>query len=128
VTALTSSLAITGVNSTGALSATYTAGYATGHAAQLDQVYFNGTPLGAGNNVAVVDSNVENHSFNVLPYLQSSNTVNYSINGSALGGTGESSMHADWALLTVAQPVPEPASLTLLAVGGLALIRRKRRG
>lgn len=128
---LSRSLAITGVNASNVIAATYTAGYVTGHAAQTDQLYFNGTALGPtvglGNNIARADSNTELHAFDVTSYLQGSDTVNYSINQSLLGGTGESSVHADLGLLTVTHPVPEPASLALLALGGLVLLTRRRR-
>jgi hypothetical protein len=127
-------LAITGVNTTDVTAATYTAGYATGHNGQTDQIYFNGTALGPtaglGNDIARVDSNTELHSFDVKPYLLGSDSVLYSIDQSVLGGTGESSLHADWALLTVTHPVPEPATLGILATGavGLWLKKRGRRG
>jgi hypothetical protein len=127
-------LAITGVNTTDVTAAIYTAGYATGHSGQTDQIYFNGTALGPtaglGNDIARVDSNTELHSFDVTAYLQGSNSVLYSIDQSVLGGTGESSLHADWALLTVTHPVPEPATLGILATGavGLWLKKRGRRG
>ena len=129
---LSRSLAITGVNTSDVIAATYTAGYATGHAAQTDQLYINGTALGPtaslGNNIARSDSNTEVHSFNVQPYLQGTNTVNYSIDQSLLGGTGESSIHADVAMLTVTHPVPEPGTLALMAAGSAALLAlwRKR--
>jgi hypothetical protein len=123
------SLAITGVNTTDVTAATYTAGYATGHSGQTDQVYFNGTALGPtaglGNDIARVDSNTELHGFDVTAYLQGSNSVLYSIDQSVLGGTGESSLHADWALLTVTHPVPEPASLGILAAGAASLWLKK---
>jgi len=121
-------LAITGVDTADVVSATYTAGYATGHDGQSDQVFFNGTALGPdaglGNDIARVNSNTELHSFDVTSYLQSSNTVLYSIDQAVLGGTGESSLHADWALLTVTHPVPEPVTLALLAAGAAAVLRR----
>lgn len=122
-------LSITGVNTTDVISATYTAGYATGHNGQTDQIYFNGTALGPtaglGNDIARVDSNTELHSFDVTAYLQGSNSVLYSIDQSVLGGTGESSLHADWTLLTVTHPVPEPATLGLLMLGAAAVLRRR---
>jgi len=127
---LSRSLAIAGANTSNVISATYTAGYATGHSGQSDQVYFNGTALGPtlglGNDVARANNNTELHSFDVTSLLQGSDTVNYSIDQSLLGGTGESSLHADLGLLTVTHPVPEPASLALLALGALALLRRCR--
>jgi hypothetical protein len=128
---LSRSLAVTGVNTANMASAAYIAGYATGHTAQNDQIYFNGTALGPtaglGNNIARIDSNTELHSFDVTSLIQGSNTVNYSIDQSVLGSPGESSVHADWALLTVAHPVPEPSALALLAVCALASITWARK-
>jgi hypothetical protein len=124
------SFAITGVNTSNVTSATYTAAYEGGHAGQTDQVYFNGNALGPtaglGNDVARGGTITELHSFNVLPFLQGSDTVNYSIDPSLLGGTGESTLHADMALLTVTHPTPEPGTLALLTAGGLALLTMRR--
>jgi hypothetical protein len=127
---LSRSLSITGVNTANVAKAIYTAGYATGHSGQTDQVYFNGTALGPtvglGNDVARTDSNTELHSFDVTSYLQGSDSILYSIDQSVLGGTGESSLHADWALLTVAHPTPEPATLGLLAMGAMSFLLKRR--
>jgi hypothetical protein len=128
---LSRSLTIAGVNTSNVLAAIYTAEYAVGHTGQTDQLYFDGTALGPtiglGNDIARANSNTELHRFDVSSYLQGSNTLNYSIDQSVLGGTGESSVHADLGLLTVTHPVPEPASLATLVLGGLALLTRKRR-
>jgi hypothetical protein len=127
---LSRSLTITGVNTANVTSAIYTAGYATGHSGQTDQVYFNGTALGPtaglGNDIARNNNNTELHSFDVTNYLQGSDSVLYSIDQSVLGGTGESSLHADWALLEVMHPAPEPATLGFLVVGAVGLWLKKR--
>ena len=121
------SLAIAGVNTSNVMAATYSAGYATGHIGQSDQVNFNATPLGQTNDVAQANSGTELHSFAVTSLLQGSDTINYSIDQSLLGGTGESSLHADLGLLTVTHPVPEPASLSVLAMGASLLLLRSHR-
>jgi len=122
-----------GVNTANVTSAIYTAGYTTGDSGQTDQVFFNGTALGPtaglGNDIArgyggTYDAEV--HSFDVTSYLQASNYVLYSIDQSVLGGTGESTLHANWALLTVIHPVPEPATLGVLAAGVVGLWLKKR--
>lgn len=42
-------------------------------------------------------------------------------------GWGDVGGHADTALTLILTPVPEPATLSLLAMGGLAILRRRRR-
>lgn len=121
------SLTISNIDTGNVVSATYTAGYATGHAAQTDQVYFNGNALGAVNNVATVDNNTELHGFDVASYLADSNSVYYSIDQSVLGGTGESSLHADLAMLTVTHPVPEPSAICLATLGIIGFLTARWR-
>jgi hypothetical protein len=124
---------INGVNTANVASAIFTAGYSTGDSGQTDQIYFNGTALGPtaglGNDIARGYSgnyDSELHSFDVTNYLQGTNSVLYSIDQSVLGGTGESTLHADWAMLTVVHPTPEPATLGFLAAGAVGLWLRKR--
>ena len=124
-------LNITGVNASNVLSATYTAGYAGGHNGQLDQVYFNGNALGPedglGNDIARAGYATELHSFDLTADgLAASDTINYSIDGTALGGTGESTVYPDLGLLTVTHPVPEPGTIALLATGCLVLLAWRR--
>ncbi len=129
------SFTITGVNASNVTSATYTAGYAGGHNGQLDQVYFNENALGPedglGNDVARAGYATELHSFDVSgDNLAASDTVRYSIDGTALGGTGESTLYPDLGLLTVTHPLPEPSTIVLLGVAAgtlLVLQWRKRR-
>lgn len=128
---LSTSLTINDVNTSDVLSATYTAGYATGHSGKSDQLYFNGTALGptAGldNDIARTDGAIEVHSFDVQPYLQASNNLTYSIDSSVLGGSPDTPLHVTMGLLTVAHPVPEPATLSLLVLAALPLGRRTRK-
>jgi hypothetical protein len=128
---LTSSLSITGVNTSDVTSATYTAGYATGHNGKSDQVFFNGTSLGQaaglGNDVARFDSNVELRGFDVAGSLLATNDVSYSIDTSVLGGAADTPLHLTTGMLTVTHSVPEPASLCLVGLGGLLLMRRRPR-
>lgn len=125
---LGTSLSITGVNTAGATGASYVAGYATGHNGKSDQLYFNGSALGPtaglGNDVARSDSSTELRSFDVLPYLQGSNAVNYSIDAGILGGSADSPLHTTLGLLTVTHAIPEPASVILAALPMLLLRRR----
>ena len=126
------SLNITGVNASDVLSATYTAGYAGAHSGQLDQVYFNenalGLSAGLGNDVARAGYATELHSFDVSgDNLAASDVIRYSIDGTTLGGTGESTLYPDLGLLTVTHPVPEPGTIALLTTGGLVLFIWKRR-
>jgi hypothetical protein len=126
------SLTITGVNASNVTSAMYTAGYAGGHNGQLDQVYFNenalGIAAGLGNDVAHAGYATEVHSFDVSgDNLAAIDTVRYSIDGAALGGTGESTLYPDFGLLTVTHPVPEPSTVVLLVTGtGVFLMMRWR--
>jgi len=51
---------------------------------------------------------------------------NYNSSGvTAVSGLGNSSFQDDWARAAAA--VPEPTTLTLLSLGGVALLRRSRR-
>lgn len=128
---LSTSLTIDGVNTSDVLSATYTAGYATGHSGKSDQLYFNGTALGEaaglGNDIARASNATEVHSFDVQPYLLASNNLAYSIDSAVLGGSPDTPLHVTMGLLTVAHPIPEPATFSLLALGALTLIRKRTR-
>ncbi|MGQ9651551.1 MAG: DUF3344 domain-containing protein [Phycisphaerae bacterium] len=128
---LDTSLAINGVNTSDVLSATYTAGYATGHSGKSDQLYFNGTAMGPtaglGNDIARANNSTEVHTFDVAPYLQASNNLTYSIDATLLGGDPDTPLHATMGLLTVAHPIPEPASLSLLALAALSFGPRTRK-
>ncbi len=116
------SFSISGVDTANVLSATYTAGYATGHSGQTDQIFFNNTGLELDKDIAIGGSATELHSFDVKDYLKETNSVLYSIDQSVLGGTGESSFHADVGLLSVTHTVPEPGAIVLLAVGAATLL------
>jgi hypothetical protein len=126
-------IAAVGVAIVGSAIAFWTLYDSTGDFGQVDQVYFNGTALGPttglGNDIArgyTGNYDSELHSFDVKNYLQGTNSVLYSIDQSVLGGTGESTLHADWAMLTVTHATPEPATLGLLALGAVAIVRGRR--
>lgn len=129
------SLTITGIDTTAVIGATYIAGYTHGTTGEKDQVYFNGVALGGSTNDVALgttsDYGPSNHAFDVTSLLAGSSTIRYSVGAADIGVSGESYLRANIGLLEVTHPVPEPGTLTLLAVGvflgGALRLRRVNR-
>jgi hypothetical protein len=127
-------LTLSGLNIAEALTATYYAGYTHGNtsagANHLDQLYLNGSRLGPANN-DVSTGDFTNYppnllTFNASEYLAADSTFRYTVNGAELGGTGDSYLRANFGVLALTRPIPEPSSVGLLAVGVMSLLARAR--
>jgi hypothetical protein len=117
----TRTVAIDGIDTSNVTSASYTTLYTHGSLGEADRQYFNGNQLG-GDDVAYGQYGTygpDLTTFDVTAYLAEDSSVVYN-------ASGETSMLAKLGLLSVTHAVPEPATLTLLAIGAMALIRRKR--
>lgn len=129
----TRSLTFSGLEIANVDSATFHAGYTHGSTTtgtnNLDQVYFNENRLGPANNDATTGDTVNyppnNLSFDVTGYLSGTSTIRYSVNNTELGGTGDSYLRPNIALLEITH-VPEPTSVWLAILGGLALLGHRR--
>lgn len=60
------------------------------------------------------------------PYILLWGGVDYTVTGREDDGWGFVSAHAATDLTLDIVPIPEPANLVLLAIGGLLLVRRRR--
>lgn len=119
-------IAFNGLNTASVISATYTTLYTHGDAGQADRQYFNGNQLGS-NDVAIGaygQYGPDLTTFNVASFLTTNSAVLYDAN--TVGSTaGETSILAKIELLDVTHPLPEPATLTLLMLAGVAILRRR---
>lgn len=127
------SLTFADLNTADVISATYHAGYTHGSTTtgtnNLDAVFFNGISLG-GNDVSTGNTTSyppNNLTFDVSSYLLADSTVRYTVNGTELGGTGDTYLRPNIGLLEITHPVPEPATMSLLILGGLSVLARSRR-
>jgi len=116
------------------VSASLSALYTYGDYGQNDRLYFNGVKLGSDdvanhqNNYTALNYVPDLISFDVAGSLAASNAVRFSVDSAdGIPGTLETSLRPTWAALAVTQSVPEPGSLALLALGGVALLARRRR-
>lgn len=130
-------LTLTGINTASVTSAAYHAGYTHGSTStgtnNLDQIFFNGTRIGPASNDATVGDTINyppSHlDLDVASLLSSTSAVRYSVDGTELGGTGDSFLRANLGVLEVVHPVPEPGSLLAASMLlGLTLARRTRHG
>ena len=123
-------LSFSGIDTTDVLAATYYAGYTHGTTGEKDQLYFNGNSLGSlANDVALgtaSDYGPNNLAFDVKTYLGTNDTVLYSVKESVVGTPGEGYLRPNIGILEVAHPVPEPATMALMAAGLLGLLRRRK--
>lgn len=115
-------------------SATLTALYTYGDYAQNDRLILNGTPVGGDNvadhadNFAALNYVPDLVSFDVTALVAQTNVVKFSVDtADGVPDTRESSLRPSLALLTISQPVPEPASAGLLLLGGAAVLAARRR-
>jgi hypothetical protein len=124
------SLTFTGLDTANLIAATYVAGYTHGTTGEKDQLYFNGHALGdAANDIALgtsLDYGPSNHAYDVRSYLTGSSTVRYSVASADVGSSGEGYLRPNIGLLEITHPVPEPATIALLALGAAAILRRRR--
>jgi hypothetical protein len=120
-------VAFNGLDIANVTSAEYTALYTHGDAGQSDRLYFNGHQLGT-NDVAhgqYGQYGPDLPTFDVSSYLAANSTVLYDV--STVGSVaGETSMLAKIGLLEITHPGPEPATLSLMGLGLLSLLRRRR--
>lgn len=123
------SLTFAGLDTDDLVAATYVAGYTHGTAGQNDQLYFNGHALGdAANDIALgttLDYGPSNHAYDVTGHLAGSSTVRYSVAPADVGSSGEGYLRPNISLLEVVHPLPEPATICLLALGAAAVFRRR---
>jgi len=121
-------LLFSGLDTTNVTSASYTTLYTHGDLGQADRLFFNGIQLGS-NDVAYGQYGLygpDLPTFDVTNDLLVNSTALYNVD--AVGSMpGETSLLAKVGLLDVTHPVPEPGTISLLAVGGLTLLIWRRR-
>jgi hypothetical protein len=110
--------------------------YTYGDLNQKDKLLFNGTAL-VGDDVANKKNGVSSPTYpadvidtDVTSFVQSgTNSLKFTVDAADFdaGASLETSLRPQLAILDVTRVVPEPATLVLLAFGGVAALRRSRR-
>jgi hypothetical protein len=106
------------------------AAYIYGDAGQSDALLLNGTSL-LGSNVANKNGTADypadfvHTSVSASNLALTNNQLKFTVAAADVTG-GESSLRPELAVLGVAHPVPEPASLAVLVLGGLAFLAKRR--
>jgi hypothetical protein len=106
------------------------AAYIYGDAGQGDALLLNGTSLLGSdvankNGTATYPADFVHASLAASNLVSTNNLLKFTVDAADVS-SGESSLRPELAVLAVSHPVPEPASLAVLALGGMALLAKRR--